>query len=91
MAKKQTEIRITVRCANHPLKHGKILRVSLALGLEYAQMLAGLLDGSSKFYIYPPGPESPIGKCCTCGGALSAEVAEVDVPTKEVPHAQSEK
>ena len=77
------EIRITVRCAKQPDKHAKILRVSEELGLKWAETLAGLLDGSSPMYIYKPGPDSPIGKCATCGGQLSADVEEVEAKDAE--------
>lgn len=73
------EIRVTVRCKSHPEKHAKILRVDPQLGLEFAQLMAGLLDGTSPMYIYKPGPDSPIGKCATCGGQLETTVEEVEV------------
>jgi len=76
-------IEIVVRCAKQPEKHAKKIRVSSELGMEWAQMFAGLLDGSSQFYIYKPGPNSPIGKCATCGGELSAEITEVEVKDAE--------
>lgn len=72
------EIRLTVRCANQPNKHAKVLRLDAELGKEFAQGLADLLDGSSSLYIYKPGANSPIGKCCTCGGQLSATVEETE-------------
>ena len=75
------EIRITVRCEKDD-SHAKILKISHGLGSEYAKGLAGLLDGSSPFYIHKPGPKSPIGKCCICQGKLSAEVEEVHVAEK---------
>jgi hypothetical protein len=72
------EIRLTLRCAREPEKHAKVLRISAELGKEYAETFAGLLDGSSPFYIYKPGPNSPIGKCATCGGQLSSTIEEVE-------------
>lgn len=41
-----------------------------------AEMWAGLCDGTSHFYAYPPGPDSVIGKCGICGGMLSSKVEE---------------
>ena len=73
------EFRITIRCAAFPKTHAKILRLSFDLGRQYADTLAGLLDGSSPFYIYPPGPNSPIGKCDVCQGSLTATVEECEI------------
>lgn len=39
----------------------------------YLQRLAGFVDGTSKFYVVPPGDKSTIGKCLICGGQLKAE------------------
>lgn len=71
-----TEIRITIRCATHPDEHAKILRVSPELGRDYAETFAGLLCGTSPMYIHKPGPNSPIGKCATCGGQLTYTIEE---------------
>jgi hypothetical protein len=73
------QIRIIVRCANDPGKHAKVIRVAEQFGMEWAEVFAELLDGTSPMYIYAPGELSPIGKCATCGGKLSSEVKEVDV------------
>ena len=70
-----SEIRIMVRCAKDK-DHAKVLRIDSALGLGYAETLAGLLDGSSPLYIYPPGEGSPIGKCAVCGAKLNCTVAQ---------------
>lgn len=72
-----TEIRIIVRCKENS-DHAKILRIGNELVREYAENLAGLLDGSSRFYIHPPGDLSPIGKCGICHGQLTATVEEVE-------------
>jgi hypothetical protein len=64
-----------VRCAKDE-NHAKVLRIDPALGLGYAETLAGLLDGSSPLYIYPPGEGSPIGKCAVCGAKLNCTVAQ---------------
>lgn len=75
---KHKEIRIILRCQNQPDKHAKILIIDECLGIEYAETLAELMDGTSRFYIYKPGPDSPIGKCATCGGQVKSEVIEVE-------------
>lgn len=69
------EIRIKVQCENDP-NHAKILRLHGEAGLDYAHRLGRLLDGTSALYIYPPGPDSPIGRCAICRGTLSYEVEE---------------
>ena len=71
------EIRITVRCLSSPTQHAKYVRVKARLGKQRAQELADLLDGSSLAYVHPPGPNSPIGRCCQCGGEVECEVSEI--------------
>lgn len=72
-------IQITIRCAAHPDKHAKVLRIHEELGLQFAELLAGLLDGTSPMFIRKPGVLSPIGKCATCGGQLTSEVKEMEM------------
>jgi hypothetical protein len=86
------EIRITVRCTVHE-DHAKILKLDPALGFDYATTLAGLLDGSSPFYIFPPGGHdrveewpggkgSPIGRCALCGAPFTCTVSEIGEDAK---------
>ena len=82
--------RITVRCKSEPLTHAKILTFVFSDevgGKEYCETFAGLIDGTSRHYVYPPGPNSPIGKCGICQGELTTEVEEVSGP----PHANFKK
>jgi hypothetical protein len=72
---KVPEIRIIMRCQDDE-NHAKVLRLDAKLGMEYAQTLAGLLDGSSPLYIFPPQDLSPIGKCAICGGKLKYTIEE---------------
>ena len=69
------EIRILVRCVDNEA-HAKTVRFDAALGMEYAETLAGLLDGSSRFYIFPPSKLSPIGRCAICHGELTCIIEE---------------
>lgn len=78
------EIRITVRCISSPTQHAKIIRVKAKLGRRKAQDLAELLDGTSLSYVHPPGPSSPIGRCCVCGSEVETEVSEI-LNGEEVP------
>lgn len=71
------EIRIMVRCVSSPTQHAKVVRVRARLGKRRAEELAELLDGSSLAYVHPPGPQSPIGRCCVCGGQVECEVSEI--------------
>lgn len=71
-------LQIVVRCTAQPEKHAKILRMR-SEDKTYAENLATLLDGTSAFYIHKPGPDSPIGKCATCGAPLTATVEEIEV------------
>lgn len=68
---------ITIRCEKEPESHAKKLRL-FGCDREYVEQLARLLDGTSTFYIYKPGPQSPIGKCGICGGTITARVEEVE-------------
>jgi hypothetical protein len=43
---------------------------------EMVEFQAGLLDGTSPYYVHPPGPESQIGKCGICGSQVKATVVE---------------
>lgn len=71
---------IEITCQNG---HQQTIRTS---GMEEAQisLLAGLLDGTSPAYVYPPGPDSPIGKCGICHSQLKCvlvgHAAPVDAP-----------
>lgn len=70
-----SEIRLTIRCVKD-VDHAKVLRM-VGCSLEMADSLGGLMCGTSPFYIYKPGPLSPIGKCGLCGGQLEYSVEEV--------------
>lgn len=78
------EIRITMRCLAEPAKHAKVIRVKARLGRRRAMDLADLLDGSSLAYVHPPGPQSPIGRCCICQSEVECEVSTV-IDGGEVP------
>ena len=70
------EIRIIVRCARNE-NHAKVLRLNAkVIGFETAAFIAAILDGTSAAYITAPGPNSPVGKCCTCGGELETTIEE---------------
>jgi hypothetical protein len=79
------EFRITIRCKRQPETHAKIIRLRSVphfvreLNRDYVEGLAGLLDGTSPWFIHPPGPDSTIGKCATCGGQLESSIEERDV------------
>jgi hypothetical protein len=38
--------------------------------------LAALLDGTSPYYIHPPGPNTVLGKCGLCGAQIRCRVEE---------------
>lgn len=70
------EIRITVRCTRNE-NHAKVLRLNAqVIGFDAATFIAAILDGSSPAYITAPGPNSPVGKCSTCGGELETTIEE---------------
>jgi hypothetical protein len=83
-------IEVIVRCEAYPDTHAKKLRIDIDLpaaygiaAMEYARSLASLLDGTSEFYIYKPGPNSPIGRCCSCGAKVITGIFEVEVEVKK--------
>ena len=83
MLEERGEIRITVQCTQNKA-HVKILSLDPALGMDYAEDFAGLLDGSSPFFIHKPGPLSPIGKCGICNAQLRATIEERGPENAEV-------
>ncbi len=59
--------------------HSQTLQVDASMGLEFVKQWAGLMDGTSPFYLNPPGAESMIGKCGICGSQIKCSVEdEVD-------------
>jgi hypothetical protein len=69
-----SEIRLKIQCVKN-VDHAKILKIHDA-GREYVETLGGLMCGNSPFYVFPPGPGSPIGRCGLCGGQLEYTVEE---------------
>lgn len=65
--------RVTIRCTENK-DHAKILQMNLPLAM--VEDFAGLMDGTSPMFIYPPGPGSPIGKCGICRGQLMSTIEE---------------
>jgi hypothetical protein len=47
------------------------------MSIEQLQQWAGLMDGTSPMYVYPPDKKSVIGKCGVCGKPFKATVTEV--------------
>lgn len=56
----------------------------IGMGMEYAKDYAGLLDGTSRFFVHPidktrPPSETPyshVGKCGICGAWITTTVEE---------------
>lgn len=69
--------RLIIRCNAQPDKHAKKLEMH-GMTRKMIEDFAGLLCGTSRFYIHKPGPESPIGKCATCGAQLSWEIEAME-------------
>ena len=55
----QQILHMEVKCLNG---HKEIYRLE-GLSLIHAKQYASLLDGTSPFYVHPPGDGSMIGKC----------------------------
>jgi hypothetical protein len=81
------EFRITLRCATQPEKHAKIIRME-GLARDWVEAFAHILDGTSPMYIHKPGPDSPIGKCATCGGQLTSSIEEREIEDGDAKHNQ---
>lgn|SRR5678815_2537693 len=65
--------------ANCPNGHTQTLRLE-GFTREYAEGYAGLLDGTSPWYVHSPiGTDSLIGKCATCKAQIKCEVTEIKV------------
>lgn len=58
--------------------HVQKLQIDGAMGMEWAQSLGGLMDGTSSFYIKSPrGDDSSlIGKCGICGSQINCKVEQ---------------
>lgn len=65
--------RIEFRCEKG---HKQVMTYS-GVTREYADGHAKLIDGTSPMYVYPPGNDSSIGKCATCGSQITSTPAEV--------------
>lgn len=58
--------------------HSQVTKLDAkAFTKEGAELFAGLLDGTSPAFLYPPGPESVIGKCGICQKPFKCTVKEV--------------
>jgi hypothetical protein len=66
---------LTVRCIDKPTH---VQQIKMQTTREYAELFAGLLDGTSTMYVHPPGPESVIGKCGICGAQIRCVVEEAN-------------
>lgn len=88
-------IRLTIRCSKNPEKHAKLVRFpdaseqvlhfgAASFPREWVESYAQLLCGTSPLYVFPPGPNSPIGKCGVCGATgLTYAIKEADVAEPE--------
>lgn len=65
---------VTVKCEGG---HVMDLKYGASLGHEFVVRQAGLLDGTSTMYAFPPGPDSPIGKCGVCGAKITCTVSDL--------------
>lgn len=57
--------------------HSQILHVE-GMDRKSVELQAGLIDGTSPFYLYPPDETSVIGKCGFCGRKFICSVYEDD-------------
>ena len=77
MQKKVMYYKIVARCSNG---HEQTLRME-GFTREQVEIQAGLMDGTSPFYVYPPKEDgsdgSAIGKCAQCGKPFKCTVTEV--------------
>ncbi len=65
---------VEVRCE---AGHTQTFRV-VDMSREWVESWAGLMDGTSPMYVYPPTDFSPIGKCGICSRRLKTTVTEVE-------------
>jgi hypothetical protein len=65
-------IRVAIQCSNG---HKQEMKIARRMGMEWAEGMAGLLDGTSPMYQHSPiGTDSVIGKCGICQAQLKATV-----------------
>lgn len=70
---KPSGYKVTAKCENG---HEQSITLQ-GMTKEWAESYAGLLDGTSPFYIYPPNEKSVIGKCGICGKTFKCKIEEV--------------
>ncbi len=63
---------VRTECANG---HKGDLRF-VGVGRRWAEMWAGLTDGSPELYQHAPGPDCPLCKCGICGATLTSSVRQ---------------
>ena len=64
---------VTATCENG---HTQKLRLDAnSYSKAGAEQWAGLMDGTSPFFLHPPGDESVIGKCGICGKRFKCSVS----------------
>lgn len=58
--------------------HKQSLQIGKGMSVEWALALAGLMDGTSSFYVHSPrcDESSLIGKCGICGSQINCKVEE---------------
>lgn len=50
---------------------------------EMAEDYCGLLDGTSNWFVHPPGPESMLCKCCHPGCGRPYKATFVEIPNED--------
>lgn len=69
---------IEVVCEGNP-EHRTVLHFADYENRDFVEHLAGLLDGTSSFYVYSPrdypADNSPVAKCMTCGAWINCRVS----------------
>lgn len=61
-------------------KRGHTQEITIdGMSRDDAEQYAGILDGSSPFFVHPSPPESLVGKCGICAEAGEAVPFEADV------------
>ncbi len=68
-----SKFKLTATCAQG---HTQTISYGPGFTKEMVQMQAGLFDGTSEWYVFPPQDDSALCQCGICGAKIKCQVTE---------------